>query len=90
MLPSLILVGIDGYLWLSFPRSSIKLGRACILGACLLCLSLLFEGLRAELTIIDRYLPVIEIFVVMILWENSTIILFGPIEAINIGIWIYS
>ena len=35
MLTSLILVGLDGYFWLSFPRNSIKLSRACILRACL-------------------------------------------------------
>ena len=45
MLTELILVGLDGYLWISFPRNAIKLGRACILKSCILCIPLLLEGL---------------------------------------------
>ena len=45
MLTEFILVGLDGYFWLSFSSNAIKLGRACILGACLLCISFLLQGL---------------------------------------------
>ena len=54
VLTELMLVILDGYFWISFPKNSIKLVRACILGACLFSLSLLLEGLREELTIMDR------------------------------------
>ena len=45
ILTALIIVGLAGYYWIPFPSNSIKLGRACILGACLLCISLLLEVL---------------------------------------------
>ena len=48
MLTELILVGLDGYCWLSFPRNFIKLGRDCILGEFIFYISLLLEGMRAE------------------------------------------
>ena len=43
ILTSFILVGIDGCFWIYFPINSIKLVRSCILGAYLLCLSLILE-----------------------------------------------
>ena len=79
---ALILVGLDGYLWFLFSRNVIKLGIACILDACILCITLLLEIMQAELTIIDRFLSVIGIFVVMTPWDNSIIILSGKSEAI--------
>ena len=39
MLKALILVGLDRYFWLYFPRNAIKLVIACILRECLLCIS---------------------------------------------------
>ena len=69
MLTELILVGLDGFCWFSFPRNAIKLGRDWILGGCLFSLSLLLEGLQSELIIMDRSSPVLEFFIVMILWE---------------------
>ena len=38
MLMALIIVGLYGYLWLSFPRNSIKIGISCILEACSICI----------------------------------------------------
>ena len=90
MLTALILVGLDGYFRLSLPRNAIKLGIVCILGACLLCIYLLIEVLRAELIIMDRSSPVLELFNVLIPWDNTIIILFGPSEVIHLGIWICS
>ena len=66
MLTALILVGPDGYYWLSFSRNTIKLDRAYILRACFLCLSRLLDIMMSELTIVNRSSPVIEFFVVMI------------------------
>ena len=57
VLIALILVVLNGYLWLSFPRNYIKLVRDCILGTYMICLSLFLEGLRAELTFMDRSSP---------------------------------
>ena len=90
MLTALILVGLDGYFWLSFYRNAIKLGIACILGACLLCLSFLLEVLLTEFTIMYRYSPVLKLFIILIFWNNPIIVLFGPNEAIHIGIWVCS
>ena len=90
MLTALIPVGIDGYCWIYFPRNTIKLGRACILRACLLCISLLFKGPRTELTIMYRSYPLLEFFIIMISWNNPIISLFGPSEAIHLGIWVCS
>ena len=39
-----------------------------------------------ELTIMDRPTPVFELSIVMIPWDNPISILFGPSEAIRIGI----
>ena len=86
---TLIIVGLDGYFWNSFPRNAIKLVRSCLLGAFLLYISLLLESLRAEFTIMDWSLLFIELFIVLISWDNPIIILFGPIEAIHLGIWIW-
>ena len=47
MLMALIIVGLDGYFWLTLPSNTIKLGTSYILGECLLYISLLLEGLRA-------------------------------------------
>ena len=66
MLTALILVGLDGYFWIFFPRNPIKLDRACILRAYLLCLSHILEILLSELTIVNRSFPVIEVFIVLI------------------------
>ena len=43
MLTALILVGPDGYLWLSLSKNPIKLDIACILRACLLFISRLLR-----------------------------------------------
>ena len=66
MLAALILVGLDGYFWLSFYRNAIKLGIACILGACLLCLLFILEVLWTKLTIVYRSSPVIELFIILV------------------------
>ena len=78
MITALIIVRLYGYLWISLPINAVKIGITYILGACLLCVSLLLEYLRAELTITDRSSPVLEFFVVMILWFNLIILLFEP------------
>ena len=41
----------------------IKLDRAYIVRACFLCLSYVLDVLLAELTIVDRSFPVIEVFI---------------------------
>ena len=66
MLTALVLVGLDGYCWLSFSRNTIKLDRACMLRVCFLCLSHLLDIFLAALTIVNRYFPVIEVFIVLI------------------------
>ena len=90
ILTALIFVGLNGYFCLSFPRNSIKLGRACKLGAYLLCISLILEGMRLEMTIMYGSSPALELFIVMILWDNQIIILFRLSEAIHFGIWVCS
>ena len=81
-----IFVGIMGIAEFYFPRNAIKLGRSCILGACLLCISLPFEGLISELTIVDGALSVLDLFIVMIFWYNKIIIFFRTSEAIHLEI----
>ena len=66
MLTALILVGFDRDFRIFFSRNPIKRDRACIFRAHLLCLYLLLEIMRAELTIVNSSLPVIEIFIVLI------------------------
>ena len=55
----------------------IKLGRAFKLIAYLLCLYILLEGLQVELTIMDMFSTVIELFFVMTHWDNPIILLYG-------------
>ena len=40
-----------------------------------------------ELTIMNGYLPVIELFIVLIPWEKPIILLFGLSEEIYLRIW---
>ena len=89
MLKTLIHVGINGYYCIYFPRNSNKIVRSYILGACLLCIPLIIEGLRTELTMADMSSPVLELFIVLIHQENPIHILFGTSEAIHLGIWVY-
>ena len=66
MLMAFTLVGFDRDLRIYFSRNPIKLDRDWRLGEHHLCSSILFEGLRAELTIVNSYLLVIELFIVII------------------------
>ena len=90
MLTVLILVGLILCCCISFPRTSIELSKACILNTCLFCLYILLGGLRVEWTIIVISSVVLELFIVMILWDNPIILLIGPSDAIHLGIWVYS
>ena len=68
----------------------IKLGRAFKLIAYLLCLYILLEGLQVELTIMDMFSTVIELFFVMTHWDNPIILLYGTSRTIHLGIWVCS
>ena len=57
-----------------------------MLGAYLLCLFLPLEGMRVELNIMEESLPVLEIFIVIIPWDNTRSLLFVPSEATNLGV----
>ena len=54
MLMAFILVAFDRNFRLSFSRNTLKLDKYLRLGAYPLCDSLLLEGLRSELTIVNR------------------------------------
>ena len=54
ILKKLILLGFDKDWWISFPRNAIQLDRAYIIGACLICLPILLEGMWVEFTNMDR------------------------------------
>ena len=60
VLTALIILGLDGYLWITLPMNHIKLGRECILGACIRCIYLIVDVIQVELTIMDRYFPVLD------------------------------
>ena len=85
---SLILAGLDGDFRVSLSRNSIKLCVDLILGTYLLYVPLFFEGLKAELTVIDMTSPVLEFMFVQVPWNNTINILFVPYKAIHLGIWL--
>ena len=86
---SLILAGLDGDFRVSLSRNSIKLCVDLILGTYLLYVPLFFEGLQAELTVIDMTSPVLEFMFVQVPWNNPINILFVPYKAIHLGIWLF-
>ena len=89
MLIALIFVVFEDFL-ISFSSNTVKLDRAWRLGAYPLRSPLLLEGMRAELTIVNRSSPVLELLVLLIPKDNPIILLFGPIEVIRIGVWVCS
>ena len=88
MLRAYILAGFDRELRIYFSKNSIKLDGSWKLGAYPLCYYYLLEGLRSKLIIMNRSSPVLELFIVLTPWDNPVIILFGPSEAIQLGIWV--
>ena len=87
VMPS-VLTWFDGYLWIYFSRNAIKLNRACVIWACILCFTLLFDGLRTELTIMERTSPVFELLIILVPWENPIVILPVPSKSIYLGMWV--
>ena len=81
--------GLDDDFWTSFPYNIIKLGRSVILGVCLLCLPFFLEDLQPEFIIVEKFLSVLDGFIILIQWDNSISIIFGPSEAIHLGIWVF-